>query len=131
MRRAARGADDGNVEIVYTYPHCPYREVAHAAVRRVPGLGRVAARVWPAATRAEWVQVDPLGIEVTTLAGSTHIEWDHVCSTTLSRSPLGRRTLEIADDRGRRIVVASTLPDFADLRDRVSAETHAALPVAA
>jgi hypothetical protein len=131
MRTGRRCADDPVVEVVYTYPHCPYREVAHAAVRKFPGLGKMAALVWPAATRAEWVQIDTLGIEATTLAGNTHIAWNHVCSTTMSRSPLGRRTLEIADDRGRRIVVASTLPDFADLRDRVSAETHAPHAIAA
>ena len=115
-------ADDPGVEVVYVYPRCPYREVTHAAARRVPVLRKVAALLWPAARRAEWVHIDSLGIEAAGLAGETQIPWNDVCSTSLGRSPLGRRTLVITDGKGHRIVVASTLPEFADLNRRVTAE---------
>ena len=44
---------------------------------------------------------------------------------SVGRSPLGPRTLVITDGKGHRIVVASTLPEFADLSRRVAAEAGA------
>jgi hypothetical protein len=96
--------------------------VTHAAARRLPAIRKVAAVLWPAARRAEWVHIDSLGIEAAGLAGETQIPWNDVCSTSVGRSPLGRRTLVITDGKGHRIVVASTLPEFADLSRRVCEE---------
>jgi hypothetical protein len=124
MQHGARKDDHLGVEVVYAYPHCPYREVTHAAARKLPAIRKIAELFWPAARRAEWVQIDNLGIEASGLAGRTQIAWDNVSSTTVARSPLGRRTLVIADDRGRRIVVASTLPEFDELSKRVLMETR-------
>jgi hypothetical protein len=121
--------DYPGVEVVYVYPRCPYREVTHAAARRVPVIRKVAALLWPAARRAEWVHIDSLGIEAAGLAGETQIPWNDVCSTTTSRSPLGRQTLVISDGKGHRIVVASTLPEFADLSRRVSEEAGTQIAV--
>lgn len=114
--------DYPGVEVVYEYPRCPYREVTHAAARRLPAIRKVAALLWPAARRAEWVHIDSLGIEAAGLAGETQIPWNDVCTTSVGRSPLGRRTLVITDGKGHRIVVASTLPEFADLSRRVCEE---------
>ncbi len=114
--------DDGSVEVVYTYPRCPFREVTHTAARHVPGLRKAAGLLWPAARRAEWVHVDSLGIEAAGLANHNHIAWNDVCSTSIDRTPLGRKTFVVSDAEGHRIVVASTLPEFAELQERVEAE---------
>ncbi len=112
------------MEVVYEYPHCPFREVTHTVVRHVPGLRKAAAVLWPAAQRAEWVHIDSLGIEAAGLASHIHIAWDDVSRTSLARSPLGRQTFVVTDGSGQRIVVASTLPEFGEMLERIEAEAR-------
>ena len=66
MRRLAGGADNSRVEGIYTYPRCPFREVAHAATRRLPVLRRVSGVLWPAARRSEWLRLTDLAPSVPT-----------------------------------------------------------------
>jgi len=57
---------------VYAFERCPFRDAAHAVADR-SCVARSAARVlWPAATRAERVEVSDEGIEAWTLTRTTN-----------------------------------------------------------
>ena len=72
--------------------------------------------LWPAATRAERVEVSDEGIEAWTLTGTTRLAWDDVTGVQLARSPLGRRMLRIRGSAGR-IDVARLLPGYDGARE--------------
>ena len=105
---------------VFAFEPCPFRNAAHAVADR-SSIARSAARVlWPAATRAERVEVSDEGIEAWTLTGTTRLAWDDVTDVQLARSPLGRRLLRIRGTAGR-IDVVGILPGFSALESRVLA----------
>jgi len=117
------------MEGVYTYPHCPFREVTHAAARRIPALRRIAAVLWPAARRAEWLRVSESAIESCGLGGRSQLRWDEIESVHL-RGKRRRARLVIQAEDGRRIVVAGTMPAFPELADRIGATASTWYPVA-
>ena len=114
---------------IYAFEPCPFRDAAHAVADR-SSLVRSAARVlWPAATRAERIEVTDEGIEAWTLTGTTSLAWDDITGVQFKRSPLGRRMLRIRGSGGR-IDVARLLPGYEALESRVIA-TRPALAAAA
>jgi len=118
MRLFAGGADNSRVEGIYTYPRCPFREVAHAATRRLPALRRVSGVLWPAARRAEWLRLTDLQIESRGLAVSDQVRWEEIESVHVLRRGRNARLVIVAED-GRQIVVAGTMPQFGELTNRV------------
>jgi hypothetical protein len=102
----------------FAYPHCPFREVTHAAARRAPLARRLAVILWPSARRAEHVQLTPSGLAARGLFGAVEMRWPEIAGARPGRTPSGRRRLVVHTRDGRRLEVASTLPGF----DRLSAE---------
>jgi hypothetical protein len=112
--------EDPAMADVYAFESCPFRDAAHALADR-SSIVRSAARVlWPAATRAERIEISAEGIEARTLTGTTRLAWDDVTGVALRRSPLGRQVLRIRGGEGR-IDVMPVLPGYAELESRVFA----------
>jgi hypothetical protein len=109
----------------FEYPHCPLRRRAHAIADRVPGIRRAAGAVWPAARRADRVELDHDHLHARSLAGFVRIGWEEITTVRRSRTGLGRVTLAVeAAGPSRRIEIAESLPGFEQLarmvRERAS-----------
>ena len=109
---------------VYSFERCPFRDTAHAVADRSSIVRSVARALWPAARRAERVEISGDGIEAWTLVGQTQLAWGDVTEVQSSRTLLGRRTLRI-HGAGGRIDVAPVMPGYAELESRVLAERSA------
>jgi len=100
----------------YEYPHCPLRWRAHAIADRIPGMRRLAAAVWPAARRADRVELDHDHLRARSLAGIVRIGWEEITTVRRSRTGFGRVTLAVeAAGPSRRIEIAESLPGFDQL----------------
>ena len=129
MRNSLAAGNDPAMAEIYAFEPCPFRDAAHALADR-SAIVRSAARVlWPAATRAERVEVSDEGIAAWTLTGTTRLAWNDVTDVQLARSPLGRRMLRIRGNEGR-IDVVRLLAGYTALESRVFA-TRPALSAAA
>ena len=105
---------------VFAFEHCPFRNAAHAVADRSPAVRRAARALWPAARRAERVELSDDGIDAWTLTGKTHLAWDDVTGVHSARSLLGRELLRI-DGAGGQIEIAPVLPGYDELERRVRA----------
>ncbi len=105
---------------IYAFEPCPFRDAVHALADRSSIFRSVARVLWPAATRAERVEISDGGIEAWTLTGTTRLAWDDVTDVRLARSPLGRRLLRIRGSEGR-IDVVRLLPGYTALERSVFA----------
>ena len=114
MRRGRVLAHSASMPDVYAFEPCPLRDLAHAVADRSAIVRRVAGALWPAARRAERVELSDDGIAVSCLTGPTFLHWDEIA---LVRSG---RTLQIRGG-GSRIDVASNLPGFDQIERRVIA----------
>ena len=103
---------------VYAFEPCPFRDVAHAVADRSSIVRHAAHALWPAARRAERVELSDDGIDAWTLTGQTHLAWSEVTDVAPARTLLGRPLLRITGDDGR-IDVAPILPGYAELERRV------------
>jgi integrase len=106
---------------VYAFEHCPLRNATHAVADRSALLRTVARTLWPAARRAERVELSDDGIAAWSLGGFTAMRWNEITAVRLGRTLLGRRTLRIDGAGGRRVQIAPILPGFAELERRVFA----------
>jgi hypothetical protein len=115
---------------VYHYPRCSLRDATRAVAGAVPPLRAVVALAWPAARRADRIEIDASGIRAWCLAGEESIAWDEVGAIRRARTTWGRMTMHIVSrDGSRQIEIAETLPGFTQLhRLLVSARPR---PVAA
>ena len=105
---------------VYAFERCPFRDFAHTVADRSSIVRRAAHALWPAARRAERVELSDDGIAAWTLTGCTHIAWSDVTGVGSERGLLGRRTLRIRGRAGR-IEIAPILPGYAEIESRVTA----------
>jgi hypothetical protein len=105
---------------IYAFEHCPFRNAAHAVADRSAVVRSLAHALWPAARRAERVEISDDGIDAWTLTGQTHLAWDEVTTVRSERTFLGRETLRIDGPAGS-IDVAPVLPGYEDLERRVRA----------
>jgi hypothetical protein len=105
---------------VYAFQDCPFRSAAHAVADRSSVVRRAAHALWPAARRAERVEVSDEGIEAWTLTGRTQLAWDDITDVHCERTLLGRETLRIDGPAGR-IHIAPALPRYDELERRVRA----------
>ncbi|HEY3614885.1 MAG TPA: hypothetical protein VGK92_14325 [Gaiellales bacterium] len=114
---------------VYAFEHCPFRNAAHAVADRSALVRHAAHALWPAARRAERIELTDAGIDAWTLTGQTHLAWDDVTEVRSARTLLGRETLLI-DGAGGQIEVAPVLPGYDELERRVRAGRGSALVAA-
>ena len=126
MPPAPGRADTARMPEIYAFEHCPFRNAAHAVADRSAVVRGLAHALWPAARRAERVEISDDGIDAWTLTGRTHLAWDDVASVRSERTFLGRETLRIDGPAGR-IAVAPVLPGYEDLERRVRAGRALAL----
>jgi hypothetical protein len=105
---------------VYAFERCPFRDAAHAVADRSAVVRRAAGALWPAARRAERIELSDEGIEAWTLTGKTRLAWRDVTAVGSARTLMGRRTLRIRGTGGR-IEIAPILPGYDELERRVLA----------
>jgi hypothetical protein len=106
---------------VYAFEHCPLRNATHAVADRSALLRATARTLWPAARRAERVELSDDGIAAWSLGGFTRLRWDEITAVRLGRTLLGGRTLQIEGGRRRRMEIAPILPGYAEIERRVFA----------
>ena len=102
----------------YAFEDCPLRNMAHSVADRSSAVRLVARALWPAARRAERVELSDEGIEAWSLGGQTRLMWGDVTDVRSARTLLGRQTLRIRGTSGR-IDVAPILPRYEELERRV------------
>ena len=97
---------------VYAFERCPFRDAAHAVADRSSIVRHAAHALWPAARRAERVELSDEGIDGVDADGTHALAWADVTDVRSERAPLGRRTLRIDGAAGastsRRSCPAST-----------------------
>jgi hypothetical protein len=99
---------------VYEFAHCALRSRVHRVADRAPWVRSVAALLWPAASRADRVELAQDGIRARSLAGFTRIGWDEVALLRRHRTRTGRVTLVI-EGAARSIEISEAIPDFTAL----------------
>jgi hypothetical protein len=105
-----------NETLTFDYPDCGIRHAARMFARVLPPLRPLAALFWPAARRADHVELSHDGIFARSLAGYARIGWDDVLAVHRARTTWGRMTLHIvADNPSRQIEVAESIPGFDEL----------------
>ncbi len=103
-------------DLTFEYEHCPLRDRAHAVARVLPFIRPVAGLLWPAARRADRVQLSDDGILARSLSGYTRIGWDEVNGVHRSLTTWGRMTVHVvAAAPDRQIEITESLPRFDDL----------------
>ncbi len=101
---------------LFEYPHCPLRRRAHALADRLPVIRPLAGMVWPAARRADRVELAADGVRARALAGFVRIGWDEVTVVRRSRTFTGSVSVAVeARWPRRRIEVVESLPGFEQL----------------
>src|SRR5690242_13123355 len=83
-------------------------------------MRRLAGAVWPAARRADRVELDHEHLRARSLTGIVHIRWEEITIVRRSRTGFGRVTLAVeAAAPRRRIEIAESLPGFEQLARQV------------
>jgi hypothetical protein len=106
---------------VFAFEHCPLRNATHKVADHSAIVRGTARALWPAARRAERVELSDEAIEVWGLGGHTRLAWGEITAVRSSRTLLGRKTLRIRGGQ-RRIQIAPILPGFAEIERRVRAK---------
>lgn len=99
---------------VYAFERCPLRDATHAVADRHSIVRHALAAVWPAARRAERVELSEEGITAWSLEGRTFLAWDDIATARSGR------TLRIVGAAGR-IDVARVLPGYDEIERRILA----------
>lgn len=105
---------------VYAFEHCPLRNATHAVADRSAIVRGAARALWPAARRAERVELSADGIAAWSLGGHTRLGWDEITAVRSGRTLLGRKTLRVRGETGR-MQIAPILPGYAEIERRVLA----------
>ena len=101
---------------VFEYPRCPLRDASQGGQRRSSRRSaRWPALAWPAARRAERVEVSEDGIAARSLAGHDSIAWSDVAAIRRARTTWGRMTVHVIARTGSQIEIAETIPGFDEL----------------
>jgi hypothetical protein len=109
---------------VFAFEHCPLRNATHAVADRSALVRGAARALWPAARRAERVELSDEAIEVWGLGGHTRLGWSEITAVRSARTLLGRKTLRIRGS-DRTIQIAPILPGYAEIERRVLAHAPA------
>ena len=62
-------------EVTFEYEYCPLRSRAHRLARMMPPIRALAGMVWPAARRADRIQLTQDGLLARSLSGYVRIGW--------------------------------------------------------
>ena len=124
MVKALRADHDACMTDVYAFEYCPLRNATHKVADRSALVRATARTLWPAARRAERVELSDDAIEVWGLGGHTRMPFRDVTSVRSSRTLLGRKTLRIRGPQGR-IQIAPILPGYPEIERRVLAHAPA------
>lgn len=111
--------------IVYEYEHCPLRNRAHALARILPPIRPLAGLLWPAARRADRIELSPDGIFARSLSGYARIPWGQVQAVHRSRTTWGRMTVHVvAGKPSRQIEITQSMPGFDELVRTILHNAH-------
>ena len=111
--------------VVYEYEQCPLRDRTQAVARVLPLLRPLAALVWPAARRADRVELSADGVFARSLSGYARIPWDQVQAVHRSRTTWGRMTVHVvAAKPNRQIEIAESMPGFDELVRTILHNAH-------
>jgi len=100
----------------FEYEPCPLRSRAHRLARVIPAIRPLAGVLWPAARRADRIELSHDGILARSLAGYARIGWEEVAAVHRSRTTWGRMTVHVVAQRPpRQIEIAQSMPGFDDL----------------
>src|SRR3954451_17190331 len=103
-------------QVIFEYEQCPLRDRAHRVARLLPFLRPLAGLVWPAARRADRVQLSEDGILARSLRGYARIGWDEVGAVHRSRTRRRRMPVHVvAAATARQIEITESMPGFEDL----------------
>jgi hypothetical protein len=103
---------------VYAFEHCPLRNATHKVADRSAIVRGTARALWPAARRAERVELSDDAIEAWGLGGHTRLTFTEITTVRSARTLLGRKTLRIGGGKGK-IQIAPILPGSAEIERRV------------
>ena len=73
-------------EVTFEYEYCPLRSRAHRLARIMPPIRPLAGMVWPAARRADRIQLTQDGLLARSLSGYVRIGWDEVGAVHRART---------------------------------------------
>src|SRR2546423_3475157 len=100
-------------EVTFEYEYCPLRSRAHRLARIIPPIRALAGMVWPAARRADRIQLTQDGLLARSLSGYVRIGGDEVGALHRARTTWGRLTVHlVARNPRRHIQIAQALPGF-------------------
>jgi hypothetical protein len=100
-------------EVTFEYEYCPLRSRAHRLARIMPPIRPLAGMVWPAARRADRIQLTQDGLLARSLSGYVRIGWDEVGAVHRARTTWGRMTVHVvAGNPSRHIELAESMPGF-------------------
>lgn len=109
----------------FEYEHCPLRSRAHRLARVLPPMRPIAGLLWPAARRADRIELTADGILARSLSGYARIGWDEVGAVHRSRTTWGRMTVHVVARRpARHIEIAQSMPGFDDLVRAILHNAH-------
>ncbi|MDX6593202.1 MAG: hypothetical protein QOJ13_2398 [Gaiellales bacterium] len=102
--------------LTFDYPDCGIRRRVRVCARVLPPLRPLAALCWPAARRADHVELSSDGIFARSLSGYARIGWDEVLAIHRARTTWGRMTVHIvANNPRRQIEITESIPGFDQL----------------
>jgi predicted SPOUT superfamily RNA methylase MTH1 len=102
--------------LTFEYPDCGLRRGARVFARMLPPLRPLATLAWPAARRADHVELSRDGIRARSFSGYARIGWDEVLAVHRARTTWGRMTVHIvAKNPGRQIEITESMPGFDEL----------------
>jgi hypothetical protein len=111
--------------LTFEYPACRIRRGAHVAARVLPPLRPLAALVWPAARRADQVELSSDGILARSFSGYARIGWAEIAAIHRARTTWGRLTLHVVAVRpSRQIEITESMPGFDELVRTIRANAH-------
>jgi len=102
--------------LTFEYPEGGIRRGARVAARALPPLRPLGALVWPAARRADRIELSADGIFARSFSGYVRIGWDEVVAVHRARTTWGRMTVHVlAGSPDRQIEIAESIPGFDQL----------------
>jgi hypothetical protein len=111
--------------LTFEYDDCPLRDRSHAVARVLPFIRPLAGLLWPAARRADRIQLSDDGILARSLSGYVRIGWDEVGAVHRSRTTWGRMTVHVlAAAPDRQIEITESMPGFDDLVATILHNAH-------
>jgi hypothetical protein len=102
--------------LTFEYPDCGIRHGVRVFARVLPPVRPLAALFWPAARRADQIELSRDGIFARSLSGYARIGWDEISAVHRARTTWGRMTVHVvAGNPDRQIEITESIPGFDEL----------------